>query len=38
MPDLSPKNPKYERMISLWRKLPVPLTRLVGPPVAKFLG
>jgi FemAB-related protein (PEP-CTERM system-associated) len=38
VPDLSPKNPKYERMISLWRKLPVPLTRLIGPPVARFLG
>jgi len=38
VPDLSPKNPKYERMISLWRKLPVPLTRLIGPPVARYLG
>jgi FemAB-related protein (PEP-CTERM system-associated) len=38
VPDLSPKNPRYERMISLWRKLPVPLTRLIGPPVARYLG
>ncbi len=38
MPDLSPKNPKYERMIHLWRRLPVPITRLVGPPVARYLG
>ena len=38
MPDLSPKNPKYERMINIWRRLPVPLTRLVGPPVARYLG
>jgi FemAB-related protein (PEP-CTERM system-associated) len=38
VPDLSPKNPKYERVISMWRKLPVPLTRLLGPPLARFLG
>ncbi len=38
MPDLSPNNPKYERMIDLWRRLPVPLTRLVGPPIARYLG
>ncbi len=38
MPDLSPKNPKYERMINLWRRLPVPVTRMLGPPVARFLG
>lgn len=38
LPDLSPKNPRYERMIALWRKLPVPLSRLLGPPVARYLG
>ena len=38
MPDLSPKNPKYERMINTWRKLPLGLTRLVGPFVARSLG
>ena len=38
MPNLSPTNPRYERLINLWRKLPLWVTRLVGPPVAKFLG
>jgi FemAB-related protein (PEP-CTERM system-associated) len=38
MPDLSPKNPKYGRMIDLWRRLPLPLTRLFGPPIARYLG
>ncbi|HEU4627859.1 MAG TPA: FemAB family XrtA/PEP-CTERM system-associated protein [Steroidobacteraceae bacterium] len=38
VPDLSPKNPKYERMIALWRKLPVLLTRVIGPPLARYLG
>jgi FemAB-related protein (PEP-CTERM system-associated) len=38
VPDLSPKNPRYSRMIDLWRRLPVPLTRVIGPPVARYLG
>lgn len=38
MPNLSPTNPKYEAMIRIWRRLPVGLTRLIGPPVAKHLG
>jgi FemAB-related protein (PEP-CTERM system-associated) len=38
MPNLSPTNPKYGRMIELWRRLPLALTQLVGPPVAKYLG
>jgi hypothetical protein len=38
MPDLSPVNPKYGIAINLWRKLPVGVTRLLGPPVAKYLG
>jgi FemAB-related protein (PEP-CTERM system-associated) len=31
LPDLSPKNPRYGRAIDMWQKLPVPVTRLVGP-------
>ncbi|APZ43491.1 FemAB family XrtA/PEP-CTERM system-associated protein [Acidihalobacter ferrooxydans] len=38
MPDLSPKNPKYERFIRLWQRLPLPLSRLLGPPLARSLG
>ncbi|RPI13891.1 MAG: FemAB family PEP-CTERM system-associated protein [Lysobacterales bacterium] len=38
MPNLSPTNPKYDRMIRLWRQLPLRLTQLLGPPVAKYLG
>jgi len=38
MPNLSPTNPKYGKAIDLWRKLPLKLTQLVGPPVAKYLG
>jgi FemAB-related protein (PEP-CTERM system-associated) len=38
MPNLSPTNSKYERFIRAWKRLPVPVTRMVGPHLAKFLG
>ncbi len=38
MPNLSPTNAKYSRLIDVWRRLPVPVTRLVGPPIARYLG
>ncbi len=38
MPNLSPSNPRYEPLIRAWRRLPVPVTRVIGPPVARFLG
>jgi FemAB-related protein (PEP-CTERM system-associated) len=38
LPNLSPTNPKYDRMIRTWRALPVPVTRIIGPPLARFLG
>jgi FemAB-related protein (PEP-CTERM system-associated) len=36
-PALNPNNPKYELMIRTWKKLPVGLTRLIGPPIVKRL-
>ena len=38
LPNLSPTNPKYERMIRLWQRLPLRLTQMLGPPVARYLG
>lgn len=38
LPNLSPTNPKYQRLIALWQKLPLWLTQLIGPPVARHLG
>jgi FemAB-related protein (PEP-CTERM system-associated) len=38
IPDLSPKNPRYERIIKMWRKLPVGIANILGPFVAKYLG
>ncbi len=37
LPQLNPNNPKYKLMIKIWRRLPVALTKLVGPPVVKNL-
>jgi FemAB-related protein (PEP-CTERM system-associated) len=38
MPDLNPTNPRFKPLIAVWRRLPVPLTRLIGPPVVRFLA
>jgi FemAB-related protein (PEP-CTERM system-associated) len=38
VPDLSPLNPKYRAMIATWKRLPVPVTRILGPMVARYLG
>lgn len=34
-PEINPHNPKYRLMIRTWQKLPVPLTRLIGPAIVK---
>ncbi len=36
--DISPMNPKYRLFINAWKRLPLPLTRLVGPWLARNLG
>jgi FemAB-related protein (PEP-CTERM system-associated) len=38
MPDVSPMNPKYRVFINAWKRLPLPVTRLVGPMLARNLG
>jgi FemAB-related protein (PEP-CTERM system-associated) len=37
MPNLNPTNPKYELLIRLWKRLPVRLSTLVGPPIVKYI-
>ncbi|MFZ3137469.1 MAG: FemAB family XrtA/PEP-CTERM system-associated protein [Thermodesulfovibrionales bacterium] len=37
LPELNPKNPKYQLAIKIWQKLPVSLTRLLGPKIVKNL-
>lgn len=38
LPDLSPLNPKYQLFIKTWRKLPLPVSQLMGPWLARSLG
>ena len=38
MPNLSPTNPKYRLFINLWKRMPLPLSRLLGPMVSRNLG
>jgi FemAB-related protein (PEP-CTERM system-associated) len=38
LPDVNPLNPKYQRMIATWQRLPLGVTRLVGPWIARNLG
>jgi len=37
MPDVSPSNPKYRMAISVWKRLPTGLTRMIGPLLARGL-
>ncbi|ROO33073.1 FemAB family XrtA/PEP-CTERM system-associated protein [Salinisphaera orenii] len=38
LPDLSPANPRYQRVIRAWQKLPIPVTRVIGPLLSRNLG
>ena len=35
MPEITPRNPKYRLAIELWKSLPVPVTRFLGPHIVK---
>ena len=37
LPQLNPNNPKYKLAISVWQKLPVWVTKIIGPPLVKYL-
>ena len=38
IPDHNPLNPKYRLFIAAWKRLPLPLANLIGPPVVRGLG
>jgi FemAB-related protein (PEP-CTERM system-associated) len=33
--DMRPDNPRYERLIRIWQRLPVPITRWIGPIIVR---
>jgi hypothetical protein len=37
LPELNPQNPKYALAIRLWQRLPVSMTTMIGPMIAKYL-
>lgn len=37
LPELNPENPRYRTAIRLWQRLPVRMTKLIGPSIAKRL-
>ena len=37
LPDLSPVNPRFSLAIATWKRLPLPLTRWLGPPLVRFI-
>ncbi len=38
LPNLSPNNPKYKMFIEIWKKMPLTLSRHIGPQLSKYLG
>jgi hypothetical protein len=37
-PNLNPTNPKYKYAIAAWKKLPLGVSRFVGPFISKYLA
>ena len=37
LPELNPQNPKYRMMIKTWQKIPVNLTKMIGPSISRHL-
>lgn len=38
IPEVNPTNPKYRLLIDAWKRLPLPVANLLGPPIARNLG
>lgn len=36
--NVSPSNPKYQLMVNLWQKLPLPITKKIGPKVVRYFA
>lgn len=37
IPDVNPLNPKIKPLIEFWKKIPLPLTKLIGPHLIKYV-
>lgn len=36
--EINPQNKKFEVMVKVWKKLPLPVANILGPPIARHLG
>lgn len=37
MPNINPSNPKFDLAVKVWRRLPLALTRVLGPPIVRCI-
>lgn len=37
IPNISPANPKYQKKIEMWQKMPFWLTKMIGPHIVKYI-
>jgi hypothetical protein len=37
IPNISPANPKYQKKIEMWQKMPFWLTKIIGPRIVKYI-
>ncbi len=37
MPNISPANPKYQRKIEMWKKMPIWAVNLIGPQLVRYI-
>jgi FemAB-related protein (PEP-CTERM system-associated) len=38
LPNISPANPKYNKAIEVWKKLPLRVTKVIGPRIVKYIA
>lgn len=38
VPDINPLNPRFRLAVSAWQRLPLPVSRTLGPMIARYLG
>jgi len=32
---MRPENPRYQKMIRMWQRLPIRITQMIGPPIVR---
>jgi hypothetical protein len=37
IPNISPTNPKFQKRVEMWKKLPLWVTKIIGPHIVKYI-